>query len=370
MSENNTKGFKSLLIILGIIFFIVLISIVLIFSFSDFAFLNPNGLTIHERLQYGIPAAQTTGTIVAGIAVFFNAYQASRSANAANENAKSVYKNAQAAEDKQITERFSKAIELLGNEKTEVKLGGIYALEQIAKDAPKKYHWTVMEVLTAFVRENAPLKKEEEGEKEEIPKLRTDIQAALTVIGRRNCEKYQGTQRLDLSNIDIRGAILSPEANLEGANFEQSNLQDADVRKANLKGAILAQAKLQRVFLQEAKLQGADFSEANLEMAHLDHANLQDAHLTEAKLQQANLNHANLQNAQFLEADLEDASLLKANLKNTDFETAILKNTDLREAILMGAKNLTLEQIKEAIGDEKTILPDYLDRPKCWKKSE
>jgi len=209
MSENNTEGFKSLLIILGIIFSIVLITIVLIFSFSDFAFLNAKGLNIEHRLQYGIPAAQTTGTIVAGIAVFFNAYQASRSANTANENAKAVYKNAQAAEDKQITDRFSKAIELLGNQQIEVKLGGIYALEQIAKDAPKKYHWTVMEVLTAFVRENAPLKKEEEGEKEEIPKLRTDIQAALTVIGRRNCENEQENQRLDLNRIDIRGANLS-----------------------------------------------------------------------------------------------------------------------------------------------------------------
>jgi hypothetical protein len=37
----------------------------------------------------------------------------------------------------------------------EVRLGGIYALEKVAEDAPEKYHCTVMEVLTAYVRENA-----------------------------------------------------------------------------------------------------------------------------------------------------------------------------------------------------------------------
>ena len=66
-------------------------------------------------------------------------------------------KNVLVLQEGQFTERFTRAIDQLGathddNEKTprlEVRLGGIYALEQVAKDAPEKYHWTVMEVLTA-----------------------------------------------------------------------------------------------------------------------------------------------------------------------------------------------------------------------------
>ncbi|WP_062294251.1 hypothetical protein [Nostoc piscinale] len=42
-----------------------------------------------------------------------------------------------------------------------MRLGAIYTLERIAKDSAKD-HWTIMEVLTAFVRENAPRKLEEE----------------------------------------------------------------------------------------------------------------------------------------------------------------------------------------------------------------
>ena len=39
-----------------------------------------------------------------------------------------------------------------------IRLGGIYALERIARDSEKD-HGPIMEVLTAYVREKAPRKK-------------------------------------------------------------------------------------------------------------------------------------------------------------------------------------------------------------------
>ena len=58
----------------------------------------------------------------------------------------------EADRQRRITESFSKAIEQLGSDKLEVRLGGIYALERISQESPQD-HWTVMENLTAFVRE-------------------------------------------------------------------------------------------------------------------------------------------------------------------------------------------------------------------------
>jgi hypothetical protein len=58
----------------------------------------------------------------------------------------------------QITDRFTKAIDQLGKtgpENMAFRLGGIYALERIAKDSERN-HWPIMEVLTAYVREKAP----------------------------------------------------------------------------------------------------------------------------------------------------------------------------------------------------------------------
>jgi hypothetical protein len=61
----------------------------------------------------------------------------------------------QIAQEEQITERFTRAIEQLGSDKVSIRLGGIYALERIANDSDKDY-WPIMETLTACVRERAP----------------------------------------------------------------------------------------------------------------------------------------------------------------------------------------------------------------------
>jgi ABC-type multidrug transport system fused ATPase/permease subunit len=61
----------------------------------------------------------------------------------------------------QMTERFTQAIEQLGSDKLEIKLGGIYSLERTAQEE-QNYHWPVMEVLTSYVRQHAPLTPDEE----------------------------------------------------------------------------------------------------------------------------------------------------------------------------------------------------------------
>lgn len=361
MSDNETDALRNWLIVLAFIFILFLIAVFL-------AFVNVEGLSTEQRLNYGTKALTTTGTIFAGIAVFINAFYAAKraeamdksaeaankSAEAANKSAEAALINAASAQDKQITERFAKAIEQLGNEKIEVRLGAIYTLERIAKDS-KNDHWTIMEVLTAFVRENAPRKKDEE---QESPKIRTDIQAALTVIGRRNCKNDLEHQRLNLDNINIKRAQLKG-ANLQGADLREANLQGAFLWKANLQGANLREANLQGANLREANLQGANLWEANLQGADLRKANFQGAFLWKANLQKAVLLEANLQGTDLTEANLQGTKLWGTNLQGTKLWGANLQGTDL-----WGAENLEQQQIEEAKSDRTTILPENLQPPK------
>ena len=53
-----------------------------------------------------------------------------------------------------MTDRYTKAIEQLGSDKLDVRIGGIFALERIARDSARD-HPTVMEVLAAFIREHS-----------------------------------------------------------------------------------------------------------------------------------------------------------------------------------------------------------------------
>jgi Pentapeptide repeats (8 copies) len=201
-------------------------------------------------------------------------------------------RNLQLTQDKQITEHYTRAVEQLGSDKLELRLGGIYALERIARDSERD-HWPIMEILTAYVREHAPWKGEEQHSQIEIfpsetqpmwddrspPKLATDIQAILTVVGRRTRTFRKGeVQPLHLGQTDLRGAWL-PGAHLEGAFLARSHLDRVDFRSAQLEGVNLASA-----YLEGADFVGAQLQGALLMGAHLEGAWLAEAHLEGAKL--------------------------------------------------------------------------------------
>jgi len=61
---------------------------------------------------------------------------------------------------------------------------------------------------------------------------------------------------------------------------------------------------------------------------------------------------------------MNGADATSAIFRGVDFEGASLRGTVLRGADLTGAKNLTVEQLSEAVIDDDTILPPYIDRAK------
>ena len=126
----------------------------------------------------------------------------------------------------QVTDRYTKAIEQLGADKLDVRIGGIYALERVARDSAKD-HPTVMAVLTAFVREHSrePWPTPDSGAQEGPRSTRPDVQAAVTVVGRRDTRHDIPFQHIDLTGADLGGARLIG-AILERANLKGANLAD------------------------------------------------------------------------------------------------------------------------------------------------
>ena len=238
-----------------------------------------------DRLATESAFRQTLGQLVGGVALLGGLYFTAQTLRTSQETLRINQKTLETTQQGQITERFTKAIEQLGDkERLMVRLGGIYALERIARDSESD-HWAVMEVFTAFVREQAPAttlppdntagEKETKGSLQER-KLPSDIQAILTVIGRRTRTFENGeVQRLDLYNTSLQGAILR-DAQLQGAILWKAQLQGADLRDAQLQGAFLLRAQLRGAWLQganlrDAQLQGADLTEVkNLTHDHIN----------------------------------------------------------------------------------------------------
>jgi uncharacterized protein YjbI with pentapeptide repeats/DNA-binding Xre family transcriptional regulator len=253
-----------------------------------------------------------------------------------------------------IEERIFRATEQL-NRRGLSALVGIQALEEIAKDSPR-YHWKIMELLAAFVR-NAPRRKEEEG----IP---DNIQAALTIIVRRDWNLP--IQTLDLSNTDLRGANLNG-ANLQGVKLDGANLQEVTLIAANLQKATLKSANLQRAIMHKANLKRANFTEADLQEADLDMTDLEGAELWNTNLQGTRLRAAYLQKAKLIQVNLQGAFIW-----DSDWRGVILSGVNLRGAdFKRRAKNLESRELEDTYGDSKAAssLPENVKAPEHWMQS-
>ncbi|MBD2295710.1 pentapeptide repeat-containing protein [Anabaena sphaerica FACHB-251] len=195
-----------------------------------------------------------------------------------------------------------KVLQRLENNPIETSLAAINDLERLAEVNPQ-YHWIIMDMLTNFVRNKAANLCPEEVMSNTSVNTRSLIQAAITVIGRRDTKKDPENEQIDLSYTDLRGL------NLQGANLEQTNLYQANLSQANL-----ADANLSGAILSAANLSGANLSAADLSGAILSAANLRGADLSGAKLHRVNLYLASLE-----DANLSDAILDGANLREVNF---------------------------------------------------
>jgi Pentapeptide repeats (8 copies) len=202
-----------------------------------------------------IAAAATFVGVGGTVAVAIVTSRIARSTNQAtlDSAAKTTDKTIQAVRAGQIADLYSRGIDQLGSEKLDVRIGGIYALERVARQSQED-HPIVMEVLTAFIREYSrePWPPPERHQ----PKrwTRPDIQAAITVVGRRIVSS-------DTKPIDLFGAILI-SADLKRADLRDASLSGANLSRAHLSNARLGNADLRGVTLDNARLGNADLSDA------------------------------------------------------------------------------------------------------------
>jgi hypothetical protein len=205
----------------------------------------------------------------------------------------------------QITERFTRAVDQLGSQNADVRIGGIYALERIASNSAADRR-AIQFLLGAFVRNHAgwPVGAADGPQHptpaidEHLPWMQVrapDIQAAMGALGRR--PPAPAGQVLYLSRVDLRGVQLDgarltgvqmryanlARAWLRGTQLDRCDLKATDLRRANLERAALTSANLTGTYLQGANLTAADLSDADLRGANLTDAILDHATLTGAR---------------------------------------------------------------------------------------
>jgi hypothetical protein len=209
------------------------------------------------------------------------------------------------AQEGQITERFNKAIDHLGDETLAVRMGGIYALARIAADSARDAA-TIVEIFASFVREATA------GTTTLTP---ADVRAIVTILGTTDWARD--------TVIDFRGC-----------RFVGLNLERLDLRNALLGDTVFHDCRLPGTKFDGASLLAADFADANL----------RDCSFRGCDVQVANFENSSLRSASFVGASLFGAKFGSSSLLGADFE---------------GATGAIRQQFEEAIVDETTRLPKF-----------
>lgn len=300
-------------------------------------------------------------------------------------------KTVDVTEQGQITDRINAAVEGLGTEKTvtttlkddegrpladkngapavfnetkpnlEVRIGAIYALERIAREN-LDFHVQIMEILCAYIRENAPVAQAQISPHEvfndlvtsdeygagltaedafqhkryqevnffgwnptqltaetlrewakSLQPLRSDVQAALSVIGHREPDQKKAEQssatsgrqfRLDLRLTNLQRARLIGD--FDGAILDGSRLCGAWF-EGEFGGLLVRDASLRSVEARRSRFIESDFTGASLDASAFLGCDLSKSRFWLSYCDYANFNGCKLHAGDFYGATIKDA---------------------------------------------------------------
>ncbi|WP_078651850.1 pentapeptide repeat-containing protein [Streptomyces xylophagus] len=245
------------------------------------------------------------------------------------------------AREGQITDRYVKAVTLLDSDKITARMAGVYALDRIMRDSAKD-HLTIVQLLAGFIRQRAAIVGDwdamhgDDSVPAEHVRIADDVQAALTVIGKRPV-------RSEESEIDLRRTYLRG-ANLIGARLNRALFVRCDLSGAELIGA---------------QLYEANFYKARLNAVYAPGVNLIKAHMAESyisgTLSGAKMKNVNLNEAQLSAIDLEGASLNGAFLDGAHLTHGLTWDELSGD---QGLVRVEINQLLEAVITSKTKLPE------------
>lgn len=280
------------------------------------------------------------------------------------------------------SEKLEYGVEALAHEQTvpniEVRIGAIYALERIAKHNLDE-HIQIMEILCAYVRENAPIKKQTRSSKP-----RSDVQTALTVIGRRtdkqrNVECSPNAMWPTVRDSDVIRETVSEEnkvAKFSVTLLELLNLGAARFAPKKQFKLDFSLCELAGVDLYEGNFANTNFRGSNLSGAQLMGANLQNCDFWDAILKDAHLSFADMSGSRMWDANLCAARLVRAQLHGVEFWGAKFdEEIDTTDATFYLASfrevdlslvEISNYQIETSFGDDQTKLNILNLKPRHW----
>lgn len=283
-------------------------------------------------------------------------------------------RQADTARKELLQERYQKGAEMMGNSILSVRLGGIYALQELSKEHPEEFHIMILRLFCAFLR-HPPSEKgdgtyaaidshyHEQNDDTAVaidrgrwrdPSMRSrqDIHAIIDFISQRDIK----SRNLEIANrfrLDLRGA------DLRNVSLQLGNLSHAELAYSDLSRGFLIGTNLSETYLAGANLSHSILTGGGLSSSFLEAANLSWATMVNVRMSNANLRGCDLRSVDLIGSDLSNAKFANSDLSNADLYGVILSGADfsgkdrLSRRQKLPARGLTQSQLDEAFADPK-----------------
>ncbi|WP_158273877.1 pentapeptide repeat-containing protein [Micromonospora sp. RP3T] len=256
----------------------------------------------------------------------------------------------------QVTDRFSKAVEQIGNGVADVRVGGLYSLEKIARDSAE-FRPVVTEMVVHYIHGHTKQVANESVSLAADP-IERDVQVALGILGRR-LGIEQEVKTLNLWGLNLNKSDLSL-GNFSRANLCYATIDDSYFEHANLSGATLVAARIRNSSIAHADCTGATFTGADLA----------GTYVTGSDLTGADLQGANLAGVDFSGRKEKGRYYIQpSRLKYANVADAVMKGANLCGVDLRDIRGLTQQQLDSTNIDGETRLPLGLS-PRVSKKRQ
>lgn len=252
-----------------------------------------------------------------------------------HESTRAATRTLEVTEQGQLTDRFYKAVEQLGSKSSDVRMGALFALERIAHDSPRDRD-QVLSIVSAFVRQRAPLSKEQQLDPPSGSKrVNEDVQCAVMILGRNlGSPTVSDVDSVDLSYTDLTGIRLRgahfADARFEGCYFDDAEFIDCSFANAMLRG----------VTARGARFVVCDLRSTNFSFADLSGASISDMYIPDKP-----------------GVHVSQTVRVKGLLRNTEFWETNLKQTRFFVDDLSETRGLRQRQLERATIPQHTPLP-------------
>lgn len=329
--------------------------------------IQTRGLPKVERVSTETAARDVLIKGIGGLLVFITGFIGWK-------NLKATERSILVSEEKQITERFSKAVEMLSSEHSvHLRLGGIYALERIAKDSERDQQ-QVMKILAAFVRGQSSISDERDNGHPYIYKSLDDLMEEQQEQDQAYYDSRDDPDDCEMFRFVDHAYARSPSIDIQAAvsvighrreTSEESKEDEIDISQAILKDIVFSGNYdrvnfygthfISPIFRDDASFYRADFSETFIENLNADNVSMKKANFKKSVIVTARLSNVKLNDACFSEVQFSGGTVIC----QCDFSKASMKSLKIGQLVSTEPRNKNSKAM-HALSEEQSTFNEVI----------